>query len=137
MVASMSELINVFAGRWAIALIAISCGTALELMVGDSRHSVSSRLRGVCFWMLYVIGFVVATVILQATMGILSLRPPVTLDLRPFAHSDYLITATAGLVIISIIPVMLGDLLYYWFHRLQYSTPFSGDSTRCTTPTKT
>ena len=37
-VASMSELISAFTGRWAIALIAISCGTPLRIEFRTSTN---------------------------------------------------------------------------------------------------
>jgi len=55
-------------------------------MFGE-RHGLVSRLRGILFWSLYIVGFVVSTALLRAAVDTFGLRPLISIDLRPFGQS--------------------------------------------------
>jgi len=113
-----------FSLRYGTALSIIACGIALETVSTREQQDPWSRLRGALFWALYILGTVIAVLIVGSIVNWFGLRPLLSLDLRPLANSKSLFAAAAGFAVVPIIPVLAADFLYYWFHRLQHAVPF-------------
>jgi sterol desaturase/sphingolipid hydroxylase (fatty acid hydroxylase superfamily) len=106
------------------SLIFIACATALELVsVDGERQGWVSRLRGLMFRLFYLAGLVIASMLLRQLATIVGLKPLLILDLRSIASSDNLAFAVLGLVALPFIPLLVGDFLFYCFHRLQHTVP--------------
>jgi sterol desaturase/sphingolipid hydroxylase (fatty acid hydroxylase superfamily) len=113
-----------FSLRYGAALSIIACGIALEMVSTREQQGPWSRVRGALFWALYILGTVIAVVIVGAIVNSFGLHPLLSLDLRPLANSENVFAIAAGFAVVPIIPFLAADFLYYWFHRLQHTVPF-------------
>jgi sterol desaturase/sphingolipid hydroxylase (fatty acid hydroxylase superfamily) len=121
---ALVQFITEFSFRYGAALTIIACGIALETISIREQQDPWSRVRGALFWAMYILGTVIAVVLVGFLVSSLGLRPLLSLDLRPLANSENVLAAAAGLAIVPIIPILAADFLYYWFHRLQHAVPF-------------
>jgi len=119
----MLSLVDEFIGGARTALIFIVCATVLELVSGGESQGWVSRLRGLMFRMFYLVGLVIASLLLRQLATIFDLKSLFILDLRSIPNSDNLALAVLGVVGVPFIPVLVGDFVYYWFHRLQHAVP--------------
>src|SRR5262245_27032165 len=107
-----------------MSLIYPAGGTALELVGDGERQSWVSRLRGLMFFFLfYYPAFLISVWLFRELATIVVLKPRLILDFRPVAVSDNLLLSFFGIVVLPFSSVLLGDFLYYWFHRLQHAVP--------------
>jgi sterol desaturase/sphingolipid hydroxylase (fatty acid hydroxylase superfamily) len=121
-----SKVLNLFTeilARLSFALFNVSSATALEIVAAPERQSWASRLRGLKFLMFYVLGTVVAAWLLRQLILTFGPQPLLFVDLRlnNISHNGAL--AAFSYVMAPCIPILLGDFLYYWFHRLQHIIP--------------
>lgn len=105
--------------------LAWTCGiwVALELLLPlAGRNSLSSRLRAVRFWLVYVAINATVLTTLGALVGGSGLHPLVVLrPAEPFAAwggAAWL----GGLFVAALLASLAGDFAYYWFHRLQHTS---------------
>jgi len=116
-------VVSEYLGRLQVVLIIIAGGTVLEFFSEYERQGLVSRLRGLLFWMFYLAGLAIAASLVRQVATIFELKPLLTFDLRSFARSDNVAMMVLGILAFPLIPILLSDFLYYWFHRLQHAVP--------------
>jgi len=116
-------LVSDFINLATVVLYCIAGGTLLELVGDGETQGWRSRLRGLMFWMFYLAGIAVAASLSRLLSITFNLKPLLTIDFRLFGSSNNLALLVLSIVAVPVIPALLSDLLYYWFHRFQHAIP--------------
>jgi sterol desaturase/sphingolipid hydroxylase (fatty acid hydroxylase superfamily) len=96
----------------------------LELALPASRSSLVSRIRGAWFWLVYIVISATAMTLFAKLWGWIGVPPAARLALQAPFHSEYQAVRWAGVIIAPISAGIISDFFYYWFHRLQHTSPF-------------
>jgi sterol desaturase/sphingolipid hydroxylase (fatty acid hydroxylase superfamily) len=113
-----------FLARLAFVLLNVTSATALEIVVAPETQSWASRLRGLKFLMFYIMGTVIAAWLLRQLILTVGPKPLLSVDLKLNNVSSSFASTAFGYLVAPCIPILIGDFLYYWFHRLQHMVPF-------------
>ena len=103
------------------ALVAIACAP-FELLAGE-RQGISNRIRGALFFAIFLAAYAIALVSAQTLVKLAGLRPLITVDFGSFGAGAGWLLHFPLAVMLSLIPFLIFDLFYYWFHRLQHAVP--------------
>jgi sterol desaturase/sphingolipid hydroxylase (fatty acid hydroxylase superfamily) len=101
--------------------------TFVELLFPAERQSWSGRVRGVLFWVPYVV--VGGTILVLSTryalpwLGIGNFSPLI-IDLTWTKNSTNPLVVILGYTICPFAGLFVGDFFYYWFHRMQHKIGF-------------
>jgi sterol desaturase/sphingolipid hydroxylase (fatty acid hydroxylase superfamily) len=97
---------------------------ALELLFPTGAISIAARARAALFWSIYIAITVGFFTIFNRLWNGLNLHPLIDLSFAvPDGSRVSLFELGRGAVIVFAV-AMLGDLFYYWFHRLQHTSRF-------------
>lgn len=107
---------------WHVFYAVVFC-SLLELIWSANNYSKASRVRGAIFWFIYI--FITATTlaVFNYLWIPLGLHPLITIPLDWLSSSEHLFLKTIGWFIAAVAAMTLGEFFYYWFHRLQHSSP--------------
>ncbi|MBB5471160.1 sterol desaturase/sphingolipid hydroxylase (fatty acid hydroxylase superfamily) [Paraburkholderia sp. CI2] len=106
-----------------VAVASILC-VAVEIMLPYGKVSFASRARGILFHICYLFIGGLFFELYHSVIVALHIRPLFSISLdgvldspRPVWHATGIALAIAG-------AILIGDLLYYWFHRAQHTFGF-------------
>jgi sterol desaturase/sphingolipid hydroxylase (fatty acid hydroxylase superfamily) len=95
-------------------------GTLLEVLIPGEKQSLQSRLRAIPIWIVYILIGVGTGALLQFLLGLLHIRPLVSVDLSMTTGSKDFSVIIVAYTIFPALGFFLYDFFYYWFHRLQH-----------------
>ncbi|GLR48394.1 sterol desaturase family protein [Sphingomonas astaxanthinifaciens] len=98
--------------------------TIIELKFAAEPQSMRSRVRGLFFSLLSLTAAVVASELTQWLMRLGDLRPLFSIDLAQTIHSPNPLIVAAGYTVAPLAGILVYDVGYYGFHRLQHKVPF-------------
>ena len=89
--------------------------TALEILLPKNAGSLTGRLRGVLFWLLWIPVTVTVFALFRALWADLGIPPLIEIPL------DMPWLGLASGIVAPLIGAFIGDFFFYWFHRGQHA----------------
>lgn len=120
----ISDLAQTIVGTFANFVLGAAVITVLEFVLGGEKQSFASRVRGFLFSFVSLAVAVALTKLTQQLMQGAGFAPLFRLDLTETVHSDNVAVMIAGYTLAPVLAVLIYDVGYYWFHRLQHALPF-------------
>jgi sterol desaturase/sphingolipid hydroxylase (fatty acid hydroxylase superfamily) len=101
------------------ASLHVAFGVALELLYPTGeRHSLASRLRGTCLYVVFLTSVVLVGLLMRKIVHHLGIMPLFAVDLSSFRGT------VIGFLVLPFCGIFVFDFFYYWFHRMQHTVPF-------------
>jgi sterol desaturase/sphingolipid hydroxylase (fatty acid hydroxylase superfamily) len=120
----LPDLLQNIATTIATFVLGAATCTLVELSLCAERQGWSSRLRGFLFTSLSLAAAVLMTALTQQLMHGAHLTPLFALDLAGTIHSSNPLVVAFGYTVAPLIGILVYDVGYYLFHRLQHTVPF-------------
>ena len=98
-----------------LLVVALICAPG-EILARKERHPIASRIRGVIFMAIFLLGVTVPLIGAQSLINYSGIKPLFTIDLTSFGGG-------ALALLLTFVPFFIFDGCYYWFHRLQHAVP--------------
>ncbi|WP_233800096.1 sterol desaturase family protein [Paraburkholderia sp. HP33-1] len=105
------------------AVAAILC-VAIEIMLPLGKVSFASRARGIMFHICYLFIGGIFFEGYQSLIAALHIRPLFSISLDGVLNSPQPVWRAAGIALAFAAAIVMGDFLYYWFHRAQHTFGF-------------
>jgi sterol desaturase/sphingolipid hydroxylase (fatty acid hydroxylase superfamily) len=96
----------------------------LELVRPADNYSMTSRVRGACFWLVYILITATFFAVFNRFWASLGLHPLITVKLGWLSASEHMPLKMLGWFAAATAAMTIGEFFYYWFHRLQHSNSF-------------
>jgi sterol desaturase/sphingolipid hydroxylase (fatty acid hydroxylase superfamily) len=87
-------------------------------------------------WCLYIVATVVILTLARQVMNLSDIKPLIAFDFTQTVNSSDSLVMIAGYALAPIVPLIVIDFFYYWFHRLQHAVPWLWRSTKSPTPSR-
>lgn len=107
---------------WRIFYVAMLL-SILELLLPASRDSLVSRIRGAINTTAYVLITASFYAIFNKYWASLNAPHLLTIDFSYFTQSSSTLVRYASYIVVPLIMFTTYDFFYYWFHRLQHTSP--------------
>ncbi len=104
-------------------LVCATICTVIELLFNLDR-SLFSRVRGAFFWSICLFGIALGSVAAQRGFRAMGIPSLISVDLSQGSHGLSWLAQSLLLVPLILLPAFVGDLAFYWCHRLQHALPF-------------
>lgn len=112
------------AGVWESFVLGATLCVLVELLFPSEKQGWASRTRGAIFTCVSLAVAVLAQMLVQRGMAATGLKPLFSIDLAATIHSDNSLVVVAGYTLAPLVAVLVYDVAYYCFHRLQHAVPF-------------
>lgn len=106
-----------------VAVASILC-LALEMMLPHGRASRASRVRGILFRICYLIIGGLFLEGYQFAIAALQIRPLFSISIDGILDVSQPGWRVVGIALIFAGAILIGDFLYYWYHRAQHTFGF-------------
>ncbi|MCC8401288.1 sterol desaturase family protein [Paraburkholderia sp. MMS20-SJTN17] len=106
-----------------VAAASIFC-LAIEIMLPYGKVSFLSRARGILFQICYLVIGGIFIEGYQSLIAALHIRPLFSISLDGVLNSPHPVWRGAGIALAFAGAILMGDFLYYWFHRAQHTFGF-------------
>lgn len=95
--------------------------TVGEMIAPVERHPIRARLPALVFWLIYAATIPLMAVGLAKLWSALNWTPIFSLDMGSWLSRQPAAARWAGMLFAPLLAALIGDFLFYWFHRAQHA----------------